>query len=59
MGVSAYGREDLVTAAALLLERAESASQVISDVVPLEKAGTALRACRSGEMAGKVLLDCR
>lgn len=58
VGVSAYNREDLEAAAALLAEHAEVAAQVISDVIPLEDAAAGLRSCRSVEVAGKVLLDC-
>jgi 2-desacetyl-2-hydroxyethyl bacteriochlorophyllide A dehydrogenase len=59
VGVSAYSREDLVDAAALLAQVEATASQVVSDVLPLEGAAAGLDACRSGRAAGKVLLDCR
>jgi 2-desacetyl-2-hydroxyethyl bacteriochlorophyllide A dehydrogenase len=58
VGVSAYGREDLVEAAALLEKEAAAASQVVSDVIPLERAAAGLEASRSGSAGGKVLLDC-
>jgi 2-desacetyl-2-hydroxyethyl bacteriochlorophyllide A dehydrogenase len=58
VGVSAYGREDLVEAAALLAKEATAASQVVSDVIPLERAAAGLEASRSSSAAGKVLLDC-
>ncbi len=58
VGVSAYGRQDLVEATILLESHAAAARQVISDVLPLEQAAEGLERCRSGSATGKVLLRC-
>jgi len=58
VGVSAYGRQDLVDSAVMLEQLGQSALPVISDVLPLERAGEGLERCRSGDVNGKVLLDC-
>ena len=59
VGVSAYGRGDLVDAARLLGEMGKSVLPVISNVLPLRQAAEGLEMCRSGAANGKVLLDCR
>lgn len=58
VGVSAYGRQDLVDAAILLETHAATARRVISDVLPLERAAEGLEMSGSGAANGKVLLDC-
>lgn len=58
VGVSAYGRQDLADAVTMLERLGQSALPVISDVLPLEKAAEGLERCRSGDVRGKVLLDC-
>jgi threonine dehydrogenase-like Zn-dependent dehydrogenase len=58
VGVSAYGRDDLVRAASLLEHHQSAASAVISDVLPLARAAEGLEMCRAGTSTGKVLLDC-
>ena len=59
VGVSAYGRGDLVRAAAMLERDSASALKVVSDVLPLERVREGLELCRSAASHGKVLLDCR
>lgn len=58
VGVSAYGRQDLVAAAALLEKHATMARRVISEVLPLDRAVEGLERSSSGAASGKVLLDC-
>jgi 2-desacetyl-2-hydroxyethyl bacteriochlorophyllide A dehydrogenase len=58
VGVSAYGRQDLVAAAVLLENHAAMARRVVAEVLPLERAAEGLERSRSGTADGKVLLDC-
>ena len=58
VGVSAYGRQDLVDAVVLLEKHAAAARRVISEVLPLEQAAEGLERSGSGAANGKVLLDC-
>jgi 2-desacetyl-2-hydroxyethyl bacteriochlorophyllide A dehydrogenase len=58
VGVSAYGRQDLVDAVVLLEDHAAAARRVISEVLPLEQAAEGLQRSSSGAANGKVLLDC-
>ena len=58
VGVSAYGRHDLVDAVVLLEDHAAAARRVISEVLPLEQAAEGLERSSSGAANGKVLLDC-